>query len=200
MSTSKSEELSVCLKTPKFGTLAFFLVMLILIPIALFATDNIDVLKYYLPFTVLFASALTSAGTPDNFSDLYPLFPNTTIGFLSANLINFLSLVGILWIVIGMAIDYNSKELGVIIGLIIITITYPVATQAIPFFVRQGDKVMRRLAPNASFPYNWHKYFLGLLMTVVIIMIEILLISLLTNNMQNFPSNNNIKLSQNTVS
>jgi hypothetical protein len=184
MNKDQSEELSICLKTPKFGTLAFFLIMLILIPIILLYTDNTDILKYYLPFTVLIASTLTAAGAPDNFSDLYPLFPNTTLGFLSANLINFISLIGILWIIINMAVDTNNKELGVVVGLIIITITYPVATQAIPFFIRQGDKVFKRVAPNTNFSYNWHKYFLGFLMTVVIIMIEILLISLLTNSLQ----------------
>lgn len=179
----KSEELRVCLKTPKFGTLAFFLIMLILIPVGLVISENNSILKYYLPFTVLLASTLTSAGSPNNFTDLYPLFPTTMMGFLSANLINLISLVGILWITIGMALEYNSVELGVIIGLIIITLTYPVATQAIPFFIRQGDKTLKRLAPRAKFPNNWHKYFLGLLMTMVIIMLEVLLISLLTNNM-----------------
>lgn len=183
-SQQKNEELRVCLKTPKFGTLAFFLIMLILIPITLIVTNNTDILKYYLPFTVLLASTLTSAGTPNNFTDLYPLFPNTVMGFLSANLINFIALIGILWITIGMAFDYNSINFGVIIGLIIITLTFPVATQAIPFFIRQGDKTLKRLAPNARFPGNWHKYFLGLLMTFVIIMMEVLLVSLLSNNME----------------
>jgi hypothetical protein len=183
-SQQKSEELSVCLKTPKFGTLAFFLVMLILIPVTLVISDNTDILKYYLPFTVLLASTLTSAGSPNNFNDLYPLFPNTVMGFLSANLINFLALIGILWITVNMAFDYNSINLGVIVGLIMITITFPVATQAIPFFIRQGDKTLKRLAPRAKFPGEWHKYFLGLLMTMVVIMVEVLLISLLTNSIE----------------
>ena len=185
MSTQqKNEELKVCLRTPKFGTLAFFLIMLILIPVSLVITNNTDILKYYLPFTVLLASTLTSAGTPNNFTDLYPLFPSTVMGFLSANLINFIALIGILWITIGMAIEQNSVELGVVIGLIIITLTYPVATQAIPFFIRQGDKTLKRLAPRAKFPGDWHKYFLGLLMTMVIIMLQVLLVSLLTNNIE----------------
>jgi hypothetical protein len=181
--TQRSEELKVCIKTPKFGTLAFFLVMLILIPIILVISESTDILKYYLPFTVLLASTLTSAGSPNNFTDLYPLFPSTVMGFLSANLINFFALIGILWIVISMAIEYNSVELGVMVGLIIITITFPVASQAIPFFIRQGDKLIKRLAPNAKFPGDWQKYVLGLIMTIVIIMLEVLLISILTNSM-----------------
>jgi hypothetical protein len=185
MSTQqKNEELKVCLRTPKFGTLAFFLIMLILIPVSLVITNNTDILKYYLPFTVLLASTLTSAGTPNNFTDLYPLFPSTVMGFLSANLINFIAMIGILWITIGMAFEYNSVNLGVVVGLIIITLTFPVATQAIPFFIRQGDKTLKRLAPRAKFPGDWHKYFLGLLMTMVIIMLQVLLVSLLTNNIE----------------
>jgi hypothetical protein len=182
-----NEELKVCLQTPKFGTLAFFLLMLVLVPISLIYTGNVEFLKYYLPFTVLLASTLTSAGAPNNFTDLYPLFPSTVIGFLSANIINFVALVGILWITIGTAFDYNSRELGVFTGLIIIVLTYPIATQAIPFFIRQGDKFIKRVAPNLKLPGQWHKYFLGLLMSVVIIMLEVLLISLLTSNMEQIP-------------
>jgi hypothetical protein len=178
-----NEELKVCLRTPKFGTLAFFLFGLILIPIILLATDNTEILKYYLPFTVLLASTLTAAGAPNNFTDLYPLFPNNVMGFLSANLINFFALMGILWITIGMSIDNNNRELGVVVGLIIITLTFPVASQAIPFFIRVGDRFLRRVAPTLSWPGDWHKYFLGLLMTFVIIVIEVLLVGLLTNNL-----------------
>ena len=132
--------------------------MLVLIPISLIITGNTDILKYYLPFTVLLASTLTSAGTPDNFTDLYPLFPTNLIGFISANVINFLALIGILWITVGIALEHNNHQAGVIIGLIIITLTFPVATQAIPFFIRQGDRFFRKVAPFARFPGNWHKY------------------------------------------
>jgi hypothetical protein len=177
-----SGDLSICLKTPKFGTLAFFLVMMILVPVTLITTNNTELLQYYLPFTVLLASTLTSAGAPDNFQDLYPLFPTTVIGFLSANLINFIALAGILWYVIGVAIGNNDPELGVVVGLIIITITYSVSTQAIPFFIRQGDMFLRRVAPTLRFPGNWHKYFIGLMMIVFLLVIQVLVIGLLTNN------------------
>jgi hypothetical protein len=187
MNSPHSEELKVCLKTPKFGTLAFFLLMLIIVPLGLFYTNNTDILKYYLPFTVLLASTLTSAGTPDNFTDLYPLYPNTLMGFVSANIINFAALVGILWITVGMALEFNNHELGVMVGLVIIVLTYPIATQAIPFFIREGDKFFRRVAPGIKFQGNWHKYFLGLLMTLVIIMIEVLLVNLLTTNAYSQP-------------
>ena len=179
-----SGDLQVCLTTPKFGTLLFFLLMMILVPIILVSTDHIDILQYYLPFTVLLASTLTSAGAPDDFQDLYPLFPTTVMGFLSANLINFFALVGILWFVVSLGIERNDKELAVLIGLITIIITYSVATQAIPFFVRQGDIFLRRVAPRVRFPMNWHKYFIGFMMIIFIMVIQILLIGLLTNNVQ----------------
>jgi hypothetical protein len=191
----RNEELKVCLQTPKFGTLAFFLIMLVLVPTSLIYTGNVDFLKYYLPFTVLLASTLTSAGSPNNFTDLYPLFPTTVMGFISANIINFAALVGILWITIGIAFDYNNREIGVMVGLIVIVLTYPIATQAIPFFIRQGDKFLRRVAPSVKFPGDWHKYFLGLLMTLVIIMLEVLLVNLLTSSMEQpmtFKTNNRV--------
>ena len=73
--TKQEPALQVCLSTPKFGTVGFFLFMMIIIPITLIYTDNTEILKYYLPFTVLLASTLTSAGAPNSFTDLYPLFP-----------------------------------------------------------------------------------------------------------------------------
>ena len=181
---SQRGDLQVCLTTPKFGTLLFFLVMIIFIPIVLVTTDHIDILQYYLPFTVLLASTLTSAGAPNDFQDLYPLFPTTVMGFLSANLINFFALVGILWFIIGLAIEKNDKELAVLVGLIIIIITYSVATQAIPFFIRQGDMFLRRVAPTVKFPLNWHKYFIGFMMIIFLMVLQILVIGLLTNNDQ----------------
>ena len=92
MDQTSQGDLRICLTTPKLGTLLFFLVMIILIPAGLVATGNLDILQYYLPFTVLLASTLTSAGAPNNFIELYPLFPTTMMGFLSANLINFFAL------------------------------------------------------------------------------------------------------------
>ncbi len=180
----QESSLQVCLNTPKFGTVGFFLFMMIIIPISLIYTDNLDILKYYLPFTVLFASTLTSAGAPNSFNDLYPLFPTTVMGFLSANLINFIALIGILWIAVGISVENNNRELGVVIALILIVITFPVATQLIPFFIRQGDLFLKRkVAAGVQFPGNWHKYFLGMTMIVIIIAIEILLIGLLTSEL-----------------
>ena len=175
--------LKVCLKTPKFGTLAFFLVMMILVPILLVQYEMVHLLKFYLPFVVMMASTLTVAGAPDNFKDLYPLFPTTVMGFLSANLINFFALIGILWLGIGLSLQNNDLEVGVIVTLIMVLITFPVATQAIPFFIRQGDKFLRRVAPGLKFPGNWHKYFLGFVMIVMLMIIEVLTIGIFTNEL-----------------
>ena len=171
MDQTSQGDLRICLTTPKFGTLLFFLVMIILIPTALVATGNLDILQYYLPFTVLLASTLTSAGAPNNFTELYPLFPTTVMGFLSANL----------WYIIGVGIENKDREIAAVIGLIIITITFSVATQAIPFFIRQGDMFLRRVAPTVKFPGNWHKYFIGFMMIIFILVLEILIIGLLTS-------------------
>jgi hypothetical protein len=182
MSSPQQSELRVCLSTPKLGTLAFFLIFMILIPITLISSNNTEYIQYYLPFTVLLASTLTSAGAPDNFQDLYPLFPTSIMGFLSANLINFFALAGILWYIITVALQYNDKELAVVVGLIIISITYPVATQAIPFFIRHGDMFLRRVAPRVRWVGNWHKYFIGFMMIVFLLILQILIIGVLTSN------------------
>jgi len=177
------DELRVCVRTFNFGTIVFFLLMVIILPVLLVMTNNIDILKYYFPFLVLLASMLTTAGEPNNFQDLYPQFPTTVVGAVSSNMINFVALLGILWAVMALTLEKNSVELGVSVGLITIIITFPVATQLIPYFIRQGDIFIKNIAPKVGYRTTIHKYVLGGLMILFIISLQILLVGLLTNNL-----------------
>lgn len=181
-SLNKETGISVCIKTPKLGTLFFFIIFMLVIPIFITSTDNANLLKYYLPFVVMLASTITASGYPDNNQDLYPMYPVNIIGFLSKNLINLVALVGILWQVIEVAQATRELETGVIVGLIMMIITFPVSTQAIPFFIRSGDIFLHRHT-NLRYPGNWHRYFLGLFMIVALVGLEIVLVDFLTQDL-----------------
>jgi len=179
-SQTQESTISVCLKTPKLGTLLFFLIFVLAIPIILISTDNTNLLKYYLPFVVMLASTITTAGYPDINQDLYPMYPTNMIGFLSKNLINLVALVGIMWQALEVGLTTRELETSVIIGVVMMIITFPVSTQAIPFFIRSGDIFLHNHT-NLKFPSNWHRYFLGLFMIIVLIGLEVVVIDVLTD-------------------
>lgn len=178
MTVKNSQDLQICLRSPRLGTLSFFLILMMAIPAYLISSGKYDTLKFYLPFVVMLASTLTSSGYPDTFQDLYPLYPTTVIGFISANLINLVALIGILWVSIGTANKIGQIEVGIVIGVIMAIITFPVSTQAIPFFIREGDEFMNKHT-NLKYPYHWNRYFLGFLMIGFLLSIESVLIDIL---------------------
>ena len=174
--------ISVCIKTPKLGSLIFFIIFLLAIPAFLINTGGVALLKYYLPFTVMLASTLTTSGYPDDNQDLYPQRPVNLMGFLSKHLIEFVALIGILWQTVDVAQMSHDLQTGVITGLIMMIITFPIATQAIPFFIRSGDIFLHEHT-DLRYPGNWHRYFLGFFMIIALIGIEMVLIDLLTEEL-----------------
>jgi hypothetical protein len=180
MSQTQESGISVCLKTPKLGTLLFFIVFVLAVPVLLVSSGSASLLKYYLPFVVMLASTITTAGYPDSNQDLYPMYPTTIMGFLSQNLINLVALVGIMWQAIEVGLITRELETGVIVGTVMMIITFPVATQAIPFFIRSGDVFLNRYT-NLKYPGNWHRYFLGFFMIITLLGLEMVLIDVLTD-------------------
>jgi hypothetical protein len=50
---------------------------------------------------------------------------------------------------------------------------------------------LKRVAPTLRFPGNWHKYFIGMMMIVFLLVIQVLVIGLLTNNAKSITSSSN---------
>jgi len=72
----------------------------------------------------------------------------------------------------------NNLTLGLVTGLITFTITFPLAQQVLPFFIRESDDTIRNylFKSTVNFPGNWHKYFLGMLYTIFLLLIEYILL------------------------
>jgi hypothetical protein len=166
---------NVCLRVPNIGTILFYIVFIILIPIYLVYSDNIDSFNYYFPAVVMLAIVITESGKPDSNQNLYPIPATNLSGFISTNIINGLALFAILLQSITAAVYYNSVQLGVALGLISFIIVFPIAQQLLPFFIRQGDAVLKEKT-TFIFPGNWNKYFLGFLFIIVLLLIQNLLI------------------------
>jgi predicted membrane channel-forming protein YqfA (hemolysin III family) len=170
--------LNICLQIPNLGTIGFILLFIFAIPLVLFYTSMLELLQLYAPFVVMLASTLTQSGKPHIFKELYQINPKNPTAFLSANLINLFTLIGILWYSVGIALYHNNLELGVSIATISFIISFPIAREAIPYLIREGDE---RLKENTTFdyPYNWHKYFIGFLTIGSLLILQYILIGLM---------------------
>jgi hypothetical protein len=146
-----------------------------MIPGILLSSEDYDSLKYYLPALVMIAVTLTESGSPDLFVNLYPSDISTMsfTGFLSSNLINGLATVGILLQSLIVAAASGSITLGLTTGIIIFFITFPMAQQILPFFIREVDDLRTNaFNANVKFPGNWHKYMAGLIFSIFLLGVQ----------------------------
>lgn len=181
----------LCLRIPNLGAITFFVVFIVIIPLFLYGNNEVDTFKYYFPFVVMLAVVLTEAGRknvcnninyncPNNtgsgtFENLYPQPAKNLPGFLSVNIINGLAIVGLLFQCVTAAVMYNSVQLGVMLGFVTFAITFPIAQQILPFFIREGDCFFKERT-TLCFPGNWHRYFLGFLFIIALLGLEHILI------------------------
>jgi hypothetical protein len=173
---------SLCIKFPNLDTIIFYVVFVMLVPYFLFTSGDYDTLKYYLPMLVMAAVTLTEAGKPDLFKSLYPLPPDSISGWFSKNIINLLAVTGILVQVLKLTLESGNMLLGLVSALVGLTITFPMAQEVLPVFIREGDKWFKSLSiggRSIQYPGNWHKYFLGFLFAIFLILCEYLIMTLL---------------------
>jgi len=165
--------INLCLSIPNLDTILFYIVFVIIIPAILISSEDYDTLKYYLPALVMAAVTLTESGSPDLFANLYPAINSseTFSGFLSTNLINGLAVVGILMQSLVVSAASGSITLGLVTGLIIFSITFPLAQQILPFFIREVDD-LSKTSFNMKFPGDWHKYMAGLIFSIFLLGVQ----------------------------
>jgi len=171
--------INLCLSIPNLDTIFFYIIFVIIVPGILFSSGDYETLKFYLPALVMAAVTLTEAGKPDLFVNLYPTECSRAItfsSFLSTNMINGLAIVGILIQSLSLAAATSSITLGLISGLIIFTITFPMAQQILPYFIRETDYTAKTLTGNTSFPGNWHMYLSGIIFSIVLLMTQYILL------------------------
>ena len=190
--------INLCLRFPNLDTMIFFLVFVLGVPYYLIANNDYETLKFYLPTLVMVAVTLTEAGAPNFFRNLYPLDNKTLSGFVSRNLINLLAMGGLLLQALVLTHATGNVLLGLVTGLITIAITFPVAQEILPVFIREGDKWFRSLQIGGKplhYPGNWHKYFLGLVFVVFLVLLEYLLLTVAVPSLMSAgrrSSNNNL--------
>lgn len=166
--------LNLCLSVPNMDTFIFYIIFVIIIPGQLFASGDYQSLQYYLPALVMAAVTLTEGGSPYYFTNLYPTDYSSTSfsGFLSTNLINCLAVVGILMQSLVISSATSSITLGLVSGLIIFAITFPMAQQILPFFIREIDDLRNNKFTGVDFPGSWHKYMAGIIFSMFLLGVQ----------------------------
>ena len=171
--------LTLCLRIPNLGTILFFLVFVIMIPIYLIQQKSTDAFKYYFPFLVMLAIGLTESGKPHMFKELYPLQPTTLNGYISGSIIATLAVGALLYQAITMSMHFKSVELGIAVGIITFGITFSIANKVLPYAIREGDRLAEDIGNSIGidYPGNWHRYFITVLFIILLIVLEYFLIT-----------------------
>jgi hypothetical protein len=133
------------------GTISWYIVFIVLIPFLIVRIKGFNALKYYLPVVDLIANIFSVSGPKNNrlFKDLYSLSPSNIIAFVSTNFINLLALTGVAWNGIYIAMKNKNMMEGIIVAIIMYTITYLIPTQGIPFMVSHlQERIDKKLGIN----------------------------------------------------
>ena len=138
------------------GTVLWYIIFIIIIPWLIVRFKGFHALKFYLPVVDLIANIFSVSG-PENrrvFKDLYSLSPSNTLSFVSTNFINLLALTGVAWNGIHIAMKNKSMIEGVMVTIIMYTITYLIPTQGIPFMV---EFLQKKIDNKLGIEYNKDK-------------------------------------------
>ena len=177
-----SSTLEISFSLPNLGTLLYYVIFVLGIPVILLQMGAYDTFKYYFPVIVMLASVLTVSGAPRYFQNLYPQEVNTTSAFFSKNIMNLLAIIGILTNCLVVGMTTGNLVLGLVTGMLAFIFTFPVANQFIPFIIEQVDFLLKDITVKGTrFPGNWHKYFTGIVFIVFFLAMEVVILRIVKN-------------------
>lgn len=159
------------------GSIIYFIIAVIMIPIYLYNNEYYEILEAYLPNVDLLANLLTFYSVPyiaPLFENLYVPSPDNFLQFWSKLFINYIALLGITYIISRETKEENSIIKGWSMGLVILLMTYLVPSTLIFNFLYEKEKELNKyFKPNIS---KTILLGLGILITISIIMIEKLIL------------------------
>ena len=178
VATSSNSEISKSYDKQQFvGFMVYVILILVFIPYVL-KLYKPSLLTFYIPNVDMIANILTTINKPDIFSKLYISEPDDVLSFISLNLINWISLMGIAY-----AISYVSYTKGIrygmIAGGIMFFMTYLLPTQILPYLIRYVDKHRYKDMDFKNYEYIL-LYIFAFLTAISIIMFESYIVESLT--------------------
>ena len=168
------------------GFFSYVIIFVMCFPYLLYKFQYFNVLGAYMPNLDLIANILTWKGGPfDIWKFLYPLPVVTFYGYTSQTLINYLSLLGVTFLVSKETKRTNSIHKGWSIALIMLLMTYLLPGRAVSWTM---DNIYEIIKKN----YNIHPSVIlslttlfGALITILIILSEAILLRSYKTNLGN---------------
>jgi len=147
----KKNQINVDIKKTIVGFILFFIIFVILIPIILFKSQMYNILEAYMPNLDLIATVITWHGGPFKIWDhLYPPSPLTIYGFSSQTIINYMSLLGLTYIITRETKRTGSMARGWSMAFIMLLMTYLLPGQFISWIMDKTSNLI-----SSSFKLNF---------------------------------------------
>jgi len=168
-------------KKSLFGFLTFIFIFVIIIPFFLLKFKYYMFLQGYMPNIDLIANLLSWHGGYGIWDHLYPPSPTTLAGFYNQTIINYISLLGVSFIISRETKKTNSIIAGWSLAFIMILMTYLLPSQLLSWIMDKIDIMLK----NKSFQYSHITSFvIGIILTIGIIMAEIHILYFLEKPLQ----------------
>ena len=164
--------LSVTLNMPNIGLSIYYLVCIILVPGILVNTGKSELLRFYLPLLLPIANVLQESGNPNMYQNLLILEEANPISIISSFIIHCLTVLGILWFSINIAMKNSNLGDGIMVGLLTFVVIFGFSRVIIPDLIEKGDRLIKE---HTDFKpaYNMHKYIVGFLLVVLICLLNL---------------------------
>ena len=169
----------------------YLIIFAILIPILLLKNKHYNILESYLPNLDLIANLLSFEGgfLPGYFFiNLYQTSPTSVQAFFSQTTINYLSLLGVTFIIAREAKISKSITKGWSLGFVMLLMTYLIPSQMISSFMSNLHDFIKKEF-NLREPHDKISYvislIIGIIMTISVIFLEKKIIKLMRSNLDN---------------
>lgn len=173
----------ICIEMPNMGVFVFFALFVLCIPVIFVALGWDDLISLYLPLLVPLAIVFSVSGDQKYFKNLYPLngLSKDLEGYISKHLINFMALVSIIYMSVNYGIENKSELYGALVGVTTAILLLFISPEVIPYGIEKGDKYIRKNM-NMSLKYDWHKYTIGMVILILIVLCDTLLVEVVYQN------------------
>lgn len=173
----------ICIEMPNMGVFIFFALFVLCIPLVFLALGWDELITIYFPLLVPLAVIFTVSGDQKYFKNLYPQNGKTKDleGYISKHLINFMALVSIIYMSVSYGLKTENEIYGALVGVTSAILILFISPEIIPFGIERGDKYIKdKMTMNLK--YDWHKYSIGLVILILIVLLETLLIEVVYQN------------------
>lgn len=165
-----SDLFNICVSMPNMGSFIFYIIFVILTPIFLLAINQESNIVNYLPLIVPLAIIMHTVGEDKVFQNLYPKNRDNPVGTTSKYILNILAIIAILYKVT-LVQQQSNEVLAVVVGIINIGLIFLVAPLVMPPVIEKVDQKVKGYGWETH--YDWHKYTVGFLMLVLLVVLEI---------------------------